>query len=190
MNLLAILRNSILPIQDINRALPDRGHIYELGCGYGTLALEIAKYSSFRQVTAIDLNEEKISNASIANKLKNLKYKVQDVMTFPYHSFHGAVLSDFLHHIDYSTQKKLIQILSKSMHPDGVLIIKEIDNDDGWRKILSRLWDFVLYPKDTIYYRSKYHWLTLLKSMGYEISVKRKSILFPGSTYLFICTKK
>lgn len=182
-------RSLILPIKQINKALPLEGIVYEIGSGHGSLAYEIARYSSDRKVIGLDLNKEKIEKAQDLFVAKNLQFVKEDALTFSYKKCEGLILSDFLHHITFEMQEKIIKKISSVLNQDGVLIIKEIDQADVLRMYLSRLWDFVLYPQEKIYYRTKKAWQKLLGANGFEVSVRREVPWFPGSTYLFICRK-
>ena len=183
------LRNLILPVAEINRALPRTGTIYEIGSGWGSLAFEIAGKFSDRKVLALDIDAKKVLSARAKYTLKNLKFIVGDARKYKFHSCTGFVLSDFLHHIDFSAQEKILHQLTQKLSNRGILILKEIDKDDGWRKWTSRLWDWILYPHDRIFYRNKSEWVRLLQKMGFNVAVSRKVRWFPGSTYIYICIK-
>lgn len=189
MNILSYLRNFILPISEINRSLPVSGTIYEIGCGYGSLCFEIAAYSTERRVIGIDLNKLKIKEAQHNYETTNLSFVAEDAKRFSYKSCNGVIFSDFLHHVDLLSQLKILEIVTKNLENGGILILKEIVKDDGWRMWASRLWDFLLYPFDKINYRSRSEWEKILVEFKLEVEVKRHVSWFPGSTILFVCKK-
>ena len=99
-------------------------------------------------------------------------------------------MSDFLHHLSFENQERLLRKAVKKLDHGGMLILKEIDQNDGWRMVASRIWDFLLYPKESIYYRKKTELIELLFTLGMKVKHERVVAWFPGSTYLYICQKK
>ncbi len=187
--ILSLLRHLMLPLRQINDFIPDSGLNYELGSGYGVISTYLANSHSQRSVIAVDIDSQKINLAHKKNINKNLDFVVADIHKFKLELCHGVVLSDFLHHLAYATHEDVIKKIYSSLVRGGVLVIKEIDDNDGLRKWLSRFWDMLLYPKDRIYYRSKAEWSSLLRKYGFTISIMRTVWWFPGSSYLFICKK-
>ncbi len=182
-------RSFMLPLTEMSQALPKRGLIYEIGCGGGVISNFITQPK--RRIIGIDTDATKISLAQKKyNTNKNLQFIASDAITFPYSFCVGVIMSDFLHHIDYQSQEKLLKKVSLKIKRNGILVIKEIDKSDGLLMWCSRIWDFLFYPKDTIYYRTKVQWYTLLQNLKFEVHFERKIHWFPGSTFLFICTKK
>ena len=189
MNIFAQFRNMMLPVDAIHQALPRQGRVYEVGCGRGTLARVLAEFENKRKVIGIDIDRRKIQTAQSAFKISNLQFVEANAFVFKYQSCNGVIFSDFLHHIPYSQQIVLLKRLHHFLKQKGVLVIKEIDLDDGIRMWLSRIWDYLLYPKDRIYYRSKADWIRLVETLGFSVSCERKVRWFPGSTLLYICQK-
>lgn len=183
-------RKMMLPLNKIDLALPKNGTIYEIGAGLGVIASYLAKKSNNRRIICIDIDENKINKLEKNNSLKNLEIRIGDAVNFKYEDIHGAVMSDFLHHLNYSMQIKVLRNIVQSTKLGGVLVIKEINKNDGILRMLSRIWDFILYPYDKIYYRSVADWKKILCSLGFSVYVSRQVLWFPGSTFLFICTKK
>ena len=180
-----LLRTVMLPIEQIDSAIPKKGKIVDLGCGQGIIASHLAAVSS-RDVIGIDSNELRLQKSS----KKNLHFKKGDITRMSLGKIDGAVISDVLHHILPNNQKKLIQNVYSSLKSDGVFVIKEIDTGEFLRSKLTRLWDFLLYPKDKIYFSNAKDLEKLLKSTGFRsITITRPCRLFPGSTTLFVCKK-
>ncbi len=175
----------MLPLQEMHDVLPKAGLIYEVGCGTGVISRYIAGIPK-RQVVGIDHELDKIDRTRL---MPNLSFKSADALKFSYRVCTGVVLSDFLHHISFTSQGVLLKELTKKIKINGVLVIKEIARDDGIFMWLSRLWDFLLYPEDRINYRSRREWVSLLNDLGFIVKVQRTARWFPGSTHLFVCRK-
>lgn len=185
--MLAKLRNYILPVGDILSLIPQKGTVYEIGCGYGSLAAEIARSRPHCTVRGIDIDKSKINRAKDMYTYKNLDLVQANSLTYEYKQGEAITMSDFLHHIGFEDQISLLKKVKSILKPGGVVIMKEIDLADGWRMIASRLWDLLLYPHDKIYYRSKKEWVNILRKIGFSVEVKRRVSWFPGSTFLYEC---
>ena len=180
-----LLRKLILPIEDIEKAIPKKGTIVDLGCGQGLIATYLAQTKT-RDLIGIDNNLLRLPKA----KQKNLKFKNGDLTKLDLPKIDGAVISDVLHHLAPNDQKELMTKVFTNLKTEGVFVIKEIDSEETIRSMLSRIWDFVLYPKDKISYNSAKDLKHFLKSTGFKnIKNTRPCRLFPGSTTLFVCTK-
>lgn len=178
------LRKLILPLEQIDSNLPKAGKILDLGCGQGVIANYIAKESQ-RDVIGIDTNVKRLKKSN----LKNLSFKSGDLTSILLPRSKGIVISDVLHHLNRQDQNKLIKKLYLSLENGGVLVIKEIDKGEFLRSSLSRLWDFLIYPKDKIYYWYSKDLTKTLKKLGFKVNFTRPCRLFPGSTTLYICVK-
>jgi len=161
------LRLLIIPAKIIDQTLPHTGIIYEIGSGLGALAGYLAKKRPQQTVIGIDIDKKKISRAQREFQLPNCFFVTADSATYAYKKYAGAILSDFLHHVPFETQKKVLKQLVKHIDKNGTLVIKEIDDAAGWRKWCSRIWDQLRFKASTY------------STTGW----------FPGSTVLYICTK-
>lgn len=183
-NLYDKLRSAILPLTEIDKALPERGKITELGCGRGVICKYLARKKG-RKIIGVDLEKSRIGVSS----KPNLKFRVGNAVSLNYTYQDAFVISDVLHHLKPSDQYQLLSKLSQSLKKNGKLLIKEIDKNENIRSKLSRFWDFVFYPKEKINYQESSNLKKFLTELGFSVSIKKTSRLFPGSTVLFICRK-
>lgn len=179
-----LIKQLFLPLKEIDQSLPQRGKIIDLGCGEGFVAKYLARRQQ-RSVVGVDLSKSRLPKTD----LKNLRFECLDIITFNISGAKGIILSDVLHHLDLSKQKKLLFKISKNLTKGSVLVIKEIDTQEFIRSKLSRFWDFIFYPQDKIYYSGSQHFKLFLENLGFHVKLIRTSRLFPGSTTLYIARK-
>lgn len=186
-----LLRWLICPFHLMEQYLPKKGTIIDIGCGEGVFCQYLARSGERRTVIGIDTNGKRIELAKRAGRfLGNLQFKKQNALSINFSQIDVIVMSDFFHHLNTISQKKLLKSIASGLKKGGVLLIKEISSGDLLRSRLSRFWDFVFYPKDTIYYREKNELKRTLGSLGFGVKVKKEALHFPGSTHLFLCTKQ
>jgi len=179
------LKKIIWPLEEIDKILPQRGLIYDLGCGEGVIAKYLANSSASRRVIGVDVDKKRLPKI----KSQNLSFEAGDIRSFRLETADGVIISDVLHHLSAIDQKKLLIKISQCLKKGGVLVIKEIDKNEFIRGHLSRLWDFLLYPKDKIHYWRSNDLRVFLKSLGFAVKITHPVRLFPGSTTLYICKK-
>lgn len=174
----------MLPLGEIDQAVPKFGKVIDLGCGEGTVARYIARTKT-RSVTGVDNNKKRLPKS----KQKNLKFILSDIRTYTPKDATAIIISDVLHHLNYDDQKKLLNKIANRLKKGGNLIIKEIDTREFIRSKSSRFWDFVFYPKDKIYYHRADSLKVYLEKLGFAVKITHTAKFFPGSTALFICQK-
>lgn len=184
------LRFLVIPFEEIDKILPKKGLIIDIGCGNGPLASYLALSSKDRQVLGWDIDEDRLRDgAKISKKIRNLIFEKRNPVTDVIQKSDAILASDFLHHIPYSSQEKVLEKIYEALESGGILLIKEVDKKDLPRYWGSFIFDHAFYPKDTIYFRSKKDWITLLVGYGFKVSCHKTLFWFPASTNLFICKK-
>ena len=112
-------RKAILPLEEIDKNLPEEGKIFDLGCGEGVISKYLANNKT-RIVIGIDSNRERLSK----EKTKNLSFENADIRKASFKGSSGVVVSDVLHHLNLKDQKTLLAKIAKELKKGGVLVIK------------------------------------------------------------------
>lgn len=182
------LRWIICPFLEMEKLIPSEGVILDVGCGIGIFSNLLSLSSSARNVIGIDTSEEKIKIASATIKGRtNIKFIQGDIRSMEINDIRGIVMSDFLHHLHYDLQQLILNKLRVRLNKKGILLIKEIDPDDGMRFLMSALSDKLLYPRDKCFFIKQKDLTRYLDTIGFSVHVKKtlKHILL--STTLYIC---
>ncbi len=184
------LKRKILALPTIDAALPNTGTIADLGCGEGIASAYFAQKST-RNLLGIDLNAKKIRQAKDrTHNQPNLSFAKDNIITvtFP-QKLSGIVIADVLHHLSLKQQRQLLQNCYRNLKGGGVLVIKEINQEDMIRSTLSRLWDFIFYPQDKINYYTKTKLMRELKNLHFSVTHQQVDRLLPASVNVYIATK-
>ena len=142
------IRDAIVPLDEVARAVPSHGRVLEVGCGEGLLLKRLAGRSEL--LVGIDIDERKIGIAgqTLARSL-NVRLQVQEAFSFLAGTADGcfstALLADTLSSFAPDQQVPLLRELFRVVEPGGLLVVKAIDGQVRWKTALSRLLSGLVY---------------------------------------------
>lgn len=175
--------------------VPETGSFLDIGCGHGVFANLLALTSAGRDVTGIDISEEKIAVAkrTVGGRGK-IRFLVADAATFtPPEKPDVVTIIDALYLIPYDSQERLVAALFGRLGAGGLLMINEVCRDGSWRFRKALLQETVsvrllgITSGRDFYYRSVREWTALLERTGFSVRVIPRRT--PNPTNLFICRK-
>ncbi|MDQ3049394.1 MAG: 1-acyl-sn-glycerol-3-phosphate acyltransferase [Bacteroidota bacterium] len=106
--------------------IPVKGHVLDIGCGYGFLAYMLSYTSRERIITGIDYDESKISiaqNGYAKNSRTNFHHA--NALTYDFDFQDAIILNDVLHYLAEGEQEKLLQKCIGRLNPEGMLVIRD-----------------------------------------------------------------
>ena len=183
------------PFEEINKLIPKRGVITDLGCGEGILVNYLAISSKKRKLIGIEIDKNRIK---MANKdISNVSFKFGDITKVKIQKSNIIILSHVLHHlISFKHQIIILKNCCKALKNDGKLIIVEVNPKFSFKYLVTWTVDHFLVPilfekrlYSPIYFRKKTDWEILLKELGFEVESKNVEKGKPFSHVLFIATK-
>jgi 1-acyl-sn-glycerol-3-phosphate acyltransferase len=123
--------------------LPKKGHITDIGCGYGFLSLMLSFMSKDRTIEGYDYDEEKISiAANCISRSEKVTFHHADVTAAEFGSSDAFVINDVLHYLFPEDQKKLIGRCAAKLNPGGIMIIRDADAAKKTRHLGTRYTEF------------------------------------------------
>lgn len=176
--------------RQIERVVPKRGKIIDLGCGYGIFTNFIGLCSPKRKIIGIDMDGDKISYAD--RGLSNVTFRIGDATKMGIRNLTAIILMDVLHHLEsYKAQEQLIQKATRLLAPYGKLIISEVDSGPMWKLILARIADFLLYPNQSVHYGYRKKLLPILEQYFGKQNIKVTTLKHnPFPHILYECVKQ
>jgi 2-polyprenyl-3-methyl-5-hydroxy-6-metoxy-1,4-benzoquinol methylase len=183
-------RWAVSPMKAVERAIPPEGKIYDIGCGAGLLSNFAAMNSDRRDITGIDLSEDRISIAkkSVAGR-RNINFERADVMKFDFLSPDVIMACDVLHHMPYTDQESLLKRICQAIKSGGLILIQDIDKRPWHKYFFGVLSDKIINRMAPAYYRTEKEFISLLKGMGFEVESSRIDKWYPTPSILLKCTK-
>jgi len=188
------IRPLTCPFEKIEKYVPKKGKILDVGCGHGLFAKLIANKSSQREVLGIDLSKEKIRLARYGSLAKNLKFKVKKLESLK-EKFDAITIIDVLYLFPLQEKIKFFQKCKKILIKNGLIIL--VENGDGGDLIyrILKIQETVMtnYLKFTYTRFKGLHFLSgqgykdILASLGFKIKRQEnlKSI-FPYPHFLIV----
>lgn len=175
---------------ELEKSLPKKGKILDLGCGQGILANYLGLCSSQRQVVGIEIDEKKLKFAN--RGIANVSFVKGDITKLKLPRAKAIVIADVLHHLkSYHNQELLIKRCYDLLTKKGLLLITEVDNRPFWKLILARIIDFILYLGEPILYRYSERMMPLLKNYFSAGKIKMKKLKHnPFPHVIYLCQKE
>jgi len=123
--------------------LPEKGVIYDLGCGYGFLDYFLLLQSDHRTIIGVDYDEDKIQVAD-QSYLKNdrITFEAKDVMAVDVHNADAVMILDVLHYLSVENQHALIRSSFQGLKSGGILIIRDGDSSQESKHNGTKLTEF------------------------------------------------
>ena len=176
-------------LEKVAEFVPPSGTILDLGCGYGILSNYLALASAERNIIGIELSTRKIKYAK--KNLPNVQFLNEDITRLKLPPCDAVLLLDVLHHLkSYEEQEKLLSYCVQLLGPQGILLIKEIDNKPKLKFFVTQLVDNLLYPGDHFYFRGEEEFKKLMGKLNLNVEFHAIHEGKPLSHVVYVARKK
>ena len=135
-----MVRWATSPMAAVERELPERGTVLEIGCGHGMFSLTAALGSSDRRVVGTDIDGAKLVEARRAASAAGLGpdrlefLEVEPNWRPPTGDLYDAVvILDVLYLLGVTSAVELTRAAAAVVRPGGRLLVKEMDTDQRWK---------------------------------------------------------
>ena len=161
-NRIADIKRLQIITETLEKNLPARAAVLDVGCGNGIIASGIGR-KGFR-VLGIDVSEKAIEKARELNTLPNVQFEVvsAEQLVSDGKKYQGVICSEVLEHLHHP--EKLLRTLYESLTDDGILIVT-VPNGCGPREL------FVTRPVIKMERKRNFMWKVLTRSkkvLGYS----------------------
>ena len=184
-----ILREIFL--EEIGQYLPKRGHVLDLGCGFGFFSLYFAAREPNRQMLGVDINPRRIADATEAARrlrLDNARYEVADAAAWDSdQTFDAAYVLDLLHHLPRDEVAPFLGRLRDLLRPGATLIVKEVEDRPRWKMWFTLLLDRLMVGMQPIHYWPPAEMNAMLEKLGFDVKKHRMRDVLPYPHILYIC---
>jgi 2-polyprenyl-3-methyl-5-hydroxy-6-metoxy-1,4-benzoquinol methylase len=109
----------------VERFVPRKGFIVDLGCGHGLFACLLREASETRRVLGIDLDPKKIEIARVAiEDTRWLRFEVGDILAQPPPKCDAITIVDVLYLLPFEDQERVLRNAASALGEGGPLIVK------------------------------------------------------------------
>ena len=126
------------PFPKIEAAVPSRGRVLEVGCGYGLFACHLALASKERDVLGIDVDLRKIVHARFAAEQARAQgatcdFHLEPPGELPEGPWGAIVIVDVLYLLEPDAQAGLLHSCAEQLALGGALVVKEMATGPEWK---------------------------------------------------------
>jgi len=166
------------PYEEVEKLVPKKGKILDLGCGEGVFANFLALSSKNRRILGIELDKERLAAAN--RGIKNASFKQGDATSVKIPLVDCIIAFHLFHHLkSFNDQEKLLQKSVNALKPGGRLIVVEVDIKPTFKYLVSWITDHFIVPilfekklyTPDIYFRKKAEWESLFEKYGLSCRV-------------------
>jgi len=186
----AYLRTLILPISEVEKALPATGNILDVGCGYGVTTAYFALKSTDRTVFGSELVDKRVSTArEVFKNIPNSRFEVNNLLDDHGETFDAIIAIDLLHHINGPEKENFFNSCRKRLCVNGLLIIKDIDKTPIHKYYINYLHDTLFTRFSKLYFISAIDMRNMIERSGFQTIDQKplKSLFYPHVIY--VCKK-
>lgn len=127
----------------INRYIPRKAEITDIGCGYGMMSYMLSFLSDQRIITGIDYDADKIELAShCISRNERINFIAADAATCALNKSDVFILSDVLHYLPFEQQDRLLSRCIENLNENGVILVRDANKDLKKRHWGSRYTEF------------------------------------------------
>ncbi|NIM61108.1 MAG: methyltransferase domain-containing protein [Acidobacteria bacterium] len=125
-------------------SIPTHASVLDLGCGTGTLALEIARTHPTAEVSGLDGDEKMLRMARTKSDAANLRVRfdrgLAQALPYPDASFERVVSTLFFHHLRRRQKSAAAREVFRVLRPGGEFHVAD------WGRPVDRLMRLLFYP--------------------------------------------
>lgn len=176
------------PYVQLEKLIPPKGLIIDLGCGYGIFSNFLGLTGPKREILGIEFDGGKIDLAD--RGVENVKFLRADITKIKVKKAKAILLVHVLHHLNsFEEQERLIKKCGAKLKKDGQVFIVEVDQQPKWKYLLGWLADHLLYCGNKIYYRFPHQYLSLFTKLGFRVKIIRADKDKPFAHLIYVLRK-
>lgn len=182
------------PYTELEKLIPKKGEIVDLGCGEGILVNFLALSSKDRKLLGFEIAKERLAIAS--RGIPNTEFQLGDITEIVIPPADAITIFHVLHHLNsYKQQKEVLQKCAKSLKKGGKLLIVEVEIKPSLKYYTCWLADHFFVPwvfekrfYTPAFFRTSKNWKKFLTQIGFSCKIIPAEANRPFSNVILECT--
>lgn len=166
-------------LAQVERYLPRKGFVVELGCGHGLFACLLREASDQRRVLGLDLDERKIAVArGAAGVTEGLRFEVADVVATVPPRCDAIAIVDLLYLLPFAAQEQVLRQAAAALAEGAPLVVKaqERRRDPRYaltygQELLTVSLGFTRGGRERFFFPSRAEALAMFERAGFRVEV-------------------
>lgn len=163
----------------VERYVPKKGFVVDLGCGHGLFACVLRESSPTRRVLGIDLDPRKIEVArSAIQDTQWLRFEVGDIVASAPPKCDAVTIVDVLYLLPYEAQEQVLRNAASALGEGGPLVVKAQERRVDPRYALTYAQELVTVSlgftrggRERFYFPSREEALAMFDRAGFVVDV-------------------
>ena len=177
----------------VERYVPKRGFIVDLGCGHGLFAFLLREASPTRRVLGVDLDSRKIKVARGAIRgTPWLRFETCDMVSTPPPKCDAVTIVDALYLLPFDRQEQVLKHVASALGEAMLLIVKGQERRTDPRYALTYAQEIIAVSvgftrggHDRLYFPSREQALAMFERAGFIVDVVEMPLRpYPDVIYL------
>ncbi len=190
-------RHLLCPLSEVERHVPRRGRVLDLGCGHGLFSALMAVSSPERSIVGMDPSYVKIDVASkLASKLPNVKFMEGTIGDCSEGNLDAISIVDVLYLLPLAEKRRVLTRCLELLSPGGRLILKTNDTHPAWKYRWAWFQEVIMTTLGLTMSGEGLHFIgcdqtsALLREVGFrDVQVFHLPSLLPYPHTLFSCCR-
>lgn len=189
-----IVRFITCPLLKIEPYVPRAGKILEVGCGHGLFTHILSRASKERDLTGIDIAEDKIAAARRSGEGR-IRFICKDFFEFAETGLDAVVLVDVLYLLPFHEQLRMLERGFEALGDSGVLVIMTKDKAPRWKYMVNLLQEtmavrvFRITKGSSLTFHRSGDLKEVLERIGFIVEVVPLHRGYPHPHCLMVCRK-
>ena len=183
------------PYQELEKLIPKKGKIVDIGCGEGILGNFLALTSKEREVVGFEIDRKRLAIAD--RKIPNTKFKHGDATKLIIPPTDVIIFFHVLHHLNsYQEQEEVLRKCYKALKKEGKLFVVEVEIKASLKYWMCSLFDHFFVPwifegklYSPAFFRKSRDWKKFLDKVGFNCKIIPADQGRPFSNVILDCTR-
>lgn len=183
------------PYIELEKLIPKKCKVVDMGCGEGILANFLALISTDRKIVGFEIDKKRLAIAQ--RGIPNTEFKYGDATKLIIPNCDVITMFHVMHHLNsYKQQEDVVKKIFKNLKKGGKFLMVEVEIKPSLKYWTCWLFDYFFVPwifekrfYTRAYFRNSKDWKKLLTQIGFSCKIIPAEKNRPFSNVILECTR-